>query len=257
MTIRRFLLTLCVGELVSAGGLHAEQPTQGLIPGELSATVAFLSDYRFRGISETRRRPAGQVSLDWEMPLTNGTLRDLNVFLGVFASNVDFGKLGAETEFYGGLNGTYDKFEWELQLSYSKYFHSGVKSGSAYFEINPLLTREFGPAKLTVGVAYSPDFFAGSGSAVYLYGEAGILLPIAQLKSIKPTLELAVGQQWISRNSKIGIPDYLNWSIGASVEIEGFKVSVAYVDTNIKTARCFDGDNVCSATGMLRISRRF
>lgn len=72
-----------------------------LLDSELSTTLTFATDYDYRGMSLTQRRPAGQASVDWA--LSPGP------FLGIWTSNVDFVGDGPsiELDYYCGLEGTF------------------------------------------------------------------------------------------------------------------------------------------------------
>jgi uncharacterized protein (TIGR02001 family) len=64
----------------------------------LTANVAVVSDYRFRGVSQSFRRPALQGGVDWA--------HDSGFYLGTWASTVDDDFLtdthGVELDIYGG-----------------------------------------------------------------------------------------------------------------------------------------------------------
>ncbi|MBZ0325536.1 MAG: hypothetical protein K8F57_04995, partial [Alphaproteobacteria bacterium] len=47
-----------------------------------------------------------------------------------------------------------------------------------------------------------------------------------------------IGYQEIQKNDKYGVPDYTDWSIGLSREVEGFEVSLQYVDTDNSKSAC-------------------
>src|SRR3990170_445709 len=79
------------------------QEKKQLLPGNFAANVGLFSDYTFRGISQTRERPAIQGGLDWSM---DTGFKDVGVYLGAWGSNVKFsdgGEATAEFDWYGGL----------------------------------------------------------------------------------------------------------------------------------------------------------
>lgn len=255
MKFRSMLLGLAAAAVV-APGAQAEEETSGLFEGDLSANVAVTTDYRFRGISQTDLLPAIQGGIDYSLPLTNY----LSVNIGTWASNVDFNDgddAHIEMDFYAGLSGTIDKFSWSFQFIY--YHYPGAESGTNYdyLEIAPSVGYDFGFMSTTAGLNYSPDYFGASGDAVYLYGEVSVPLPIPTLQNLQPTFNAHLGYQVIDRNAVFGTPDYLTWSLGVSVTIEGFELSLAYVDTDLSQRQCFGGSDLCNATAIFTVSKTF
>ena len=53
------------------------------LAGEFSSTITATSDYDFRGVSQTGKDPALQLSLDYAF--------DSGFYAGLWGSNVDFG----------------------------------------------------------------------------------------------------------------------------------------------------------------------
>jgi uncharacterized protein (TIGR02001 family) len=102
------------------------------------------------------------------------------------------------------------------------------------------LGRDFSVFEVGGAVAYSPDFFGGSGSAVYTRAELGV--PVG---STPLSLDLAVGRQAISDNEAFGTPDYTDWSIGLSAGLGVLDVGAAYVGTDLGESACFGGSDVC------------
>ena len=86
----------------------------------LSANVGVVSDYRFRGVSQSFRRPALQGGVDWA--------HDSGFYLGTWASTVDDDFLtdthGIEWDIYGGY-----KFPvgagWTLDVGLLQYLYPG------------------------------------------------------------------------------------------------------------------------------------
>jgi uncharacterized protein (TIGR02001 family) len=95
----------------------------------LSYNVAGVTDYRFRGISQTSLKPALQVGVDFAHK--NG------FYLGAFGSNVkwvkDFNgatKGGYEVDLYGGYKGNITK-EVGFDVGLITYLYPGNNSGAA------------------------------------------------------------------------------------------------------------------------------
>jgi uncharacterized protein (TIGR02001 family) len=95
----------------------------------LSYNVGVVSDYRFRGISQTNFKPALQLGVDFAHK--NG------FYLGAFGSNVkwvkDFNgatKGGYEVDLYGGFKGSITK-DLGFDLGVITYIYPGNNSGAA------------------------------------------------------------------------------------------------------------------------------
>lgn len=219
-----------------------------LIPGDFSANVGLASDYTFRGIAQTDESPAIQGGFDWSMeagPVTP--------YLGTWASNVDFNADETlELDLYGGIKAEVGPVGVDVGLIYYAYPGAGLD----YEFLEAKLGLSVSPVEmLTLGATYyySPDYFFESGTSHYLNGSAtiapGLPLGIAFTGSI--------GHQWIEDNTQFGTPDYTDWSIGVSAEIEGFTLSATYVDTNLSDTECFGGSSWCDPRGIVKVSRAF
>jgi uncharacterized protein (TIGR02001 family) len=100
--MRRSVLMLVAGVACFARGVGAKEPESGGVRSWFSGNVAMASDYSFRGISQTDRKPAIQGGLDLAHPS--------GIYLGTWGSSVNFGEdLSAgqraqmELDVYGGL----------------------------------------------------------------------------------------------------------------------------------------------------------
>lgn len=110
-------------------------------PHTFTANVSIVSDYRFRGISQTMRHPAIQGGFDYSH--TKG------VYLGTWASNVDgtthfYNNTSMEWDLYGGYKGklfpcSLPDFAYNLGLIYY-YYPGGQAQNSQHTRYN---TAEF------------------------------------------------------------------------------------------------------------------
>jgi len=230
-------------------------------PHSFTANVAISTDYLFRGITQTTGDPSVSGGMDYTY-----TGEPVSAFAGVWASNIDFneGGLGVsnvatlETDFYGGLNGSLavgDGLGWKLGGIYYAYPGSNPKPALTvnydYFEFYGTLNYDFKSFNVTGGFNYSPDYFAESGEAVYIFGEVGVPLPSDFV------LSGHVGHQSIEKNGAFGTPDYVDWNVGLAKTFGHFTFKVAYVDTDLSKAQCFGGTGFCSSTAMFTVSSSF
>lgn len=214
----------------------------------LTATPAVASDYLFRGISQTRNRPAVSMTLDLQ--------HDSGVYIGAFASNVSFPGSNARQELDLLAGYRFEVGGLALDLGGVYYTYPGYdKNGTYeynYFEVMAKASYTIDPVKMVATAAWSPDFYFESGDAFYLEGGADISLPLDF------TLSGRFGYQWIEKNSRYGAKDYSNWSIAVSREVvAGFLLTVGYYDTDLSKAECFAGAKFCDARAMVTLSRPF
>ncbi|HEY7609968.1 MAG TPA: TorF family putative porin [Alphaproteobacteria bacterium] len=230
---------------------------QKIIPAPLSATIAFWSNYRFRGISQTSNAPGYNGSLDFEQEV----LPWATFYAGIWASNINFNgglKPRVEVDVYGGFKGkVFEKLSWNVQLIGYLYPGSTASQALNYFEVMPSLSWDFGFMEVGGGVAISPNYTVGSGFATWTFGDVTVPIPIEILQPYKVAAFGHVGYQAIEKNAKFGTPDYLEWEVGVKWELYGFKMAVKYGDTNLKRSECFGGLDWCRATAVFVVSKTF
>lgn len=238
--------------------LSAPQAAEPLIdeksfPGAFSANVGLFSEYYYRGISQTDDAPALQGGVDWSAAVDEGT--GTGVYLGVWGSNVDFneaaGVNGAtiEIDYYGGLTGDIGStgLSWDVGFIYYTYPGAAGSLDYDFVEAQGALSYDFGFASATASLNYSPENFGKSGAA--FYPKLGVDVPVGKYL----TLSAHVAKQYIDDNATFGVPDYVDYSIGGTVNLAGFDVNLTWSDTDMSEAECGD------ACGMvlLSVSRSF
>lgn len=195
-------------------GLFAAAPVAQA--GSWSASLDFVSDYRFRGISQTNGDPALQIGGQYSF--------DNGLYLGTWASNVDFvpGD-GANTEvdlFVGfGANLTED-LAVDAQLL--RYIYPSTSKGVDYdyTEVIASLTfREF----LTGSIAWSNDVFASD--------ETGIYYNLAASHTVFDDYTISGGVGYYDLDDLYG-GGYTDLSVGVSRAIGPLNVGLSWVRTN-------------------------
>lgn len=224
-----------------------------IVPGDFSTNVTIATDYLFRGISQTDEQPAIQGGFDWS--------HDNGLYAGVWASNVDFDdgdEAHIEIDYYVGYaNTVWEALSYDLSFVY--YSYPGASSGLNYnyWEVLFGLGYDLGFASLGAGVAVSDNFLGHSGTSVAPSVNAAVPIPLGDDFPLALTLSGEFGHQSIEENGVFGTPDYYWWSIGLGTEIEGFEISVSYTDTDLDTAECFGGSDLCGGRGVVSVSRSF
>ncbi len=208
--------------LAAATALTALPTVSHAQSNPLSFNVSLTSDYRYRGISQSRLKPALQGGADYALP--NG------FYVGTWLSTIkwikDFGG-GADVEWdiYGGYKGELSPglgFDVGL-LSYQYPGHD--------FSISPVTNEiygalSFGPATLKYSHSVSNLFgFADSKNSGYL--DLSATFDVSGF-SVTPH----VGYQRVAHNSDFSYTDY---SLTVSKEVSGFGLSAALVGTDTKS----------------------
>ncbi|MBW8270130.1 TorF family putative porin [Caldovatus aquaticus] len=215
----------------------------------LTATPALVTDYVFRGISQTRSRPAIQGTAE--------IAHESGLYLGAFASNVAFQGTNArqEVDAFAGYRFEALGIAWDLGgilYNYPGYDPGPGQFRLEYFEAALRASREFGPVKLLGAFHWSPNFQAQSGNGFYLEGGVDVSLPLEFTASGR------LAYQWIDRNPRFGTPDYLWYSVGVSRPVPGgFTLALGWYDTTLSRADCFGGQKVCAGRVVFSVSRAF
>ncbi|MFT5209463.1 MAG: hypothetical protein ACI9CE_001185 [Flavobacterium sp.] len=219
------LLTSCIiGFNISANEARAEGT-------EISGNVSIGSDYVFRGISQTGENATIQGGLD--IVAENG------LYAGIWASNVNYDG-SVEVDFYAGYGGSLSEgLDYDvgvLRYEYPDDAEGGAPE-SSFNEVYGSLSF----SNVTVGFAYSPDYFAESDQSTYVYIDYELTM------SNDYGLSFHYGNQSIDDNAAYGAPDYSDYSIGLSKSISEIDLSLTWFDTDLSSTECFGGDNGCDA----------
>ncbi len=208
---------------------------------EVSSTVTFTNDYRFRGISQTAGDAAVQGSLDAAF--------DNGIYIGAWGSNVDFDDdANLEIDWYAGYAGEIsESVSYDATLYY--YTYPGYDAADTdYAEID--LNFYYGDLK--VEYAWSNDYFNSSEQAHYLAVDYS--LPVTDNVTIDLHAGRSFGDYWDDED----IGDYNDYSVAVSSSVAGIDLSLAYlfndVDSDMKVSSGpFDNDD----TLLLTVSRTF
>lgn len=222
----------------------------------VTTTPAVVSDYVFRGISQTRGGPAAQLTLDVE--------HSTGLYVGAFVSNVAFPgvdirqELTFATGYRFAIGGV--KFDAGATLfGYPGYDAAPGGFDWSWWEANLRASYELDPLKFVGLVAYSPNFNFESGEAWYVEGGVDIKL------DFDITASLRLGRQWIQYNlaspadhGSFGTPDYNVFSFGLSREIAfGVIGSATFSTTSLDRGDCFGGQSFCGTRVYFGLSRPF
>lgn len=245
MRIRLAALALGVGISASPALAQVELGAGFSLTGTATATT----DYVFRNISQTRGRPAIQGALELS--------HETGPYVGVFASNVTFAGTDArqEVDILAGYRRTIGDFTFDIGgigYTYPGYSRQPGQQEISYFEAMLRLKYELDPVTFVGTAAWSPNFFGRSGDGYWLEGGVDVKLPVLDI-----TISGRLGYQWIARNDRFGTPDYLAYSISATIPIRyGFSVTAGFYGTDISQREC-GGLKVCDNRFIAALSWTF
>ena len=188
----------------------------------LSFNVGAFTDYRYRGISQTRLKPAVQGGFDYAVP---GGL-----YFGAWASNIKWikdngGDGGIEIDLYGGYKGEIQKdFTYDVGFLTYQYPSNKLNPSANTTEIYGAFT--FGPA--TAKYSHSlTNLFGTADSKGSGYLDLSATFEVGSI-----TVVPHVGFQSVKRNSTSSYTDY---AITVSKDFSGFLLSAALVGADTKS----------------------
>jgi uncharacterized protein (TIGR02001 family) len=192
-----------------------------IVPAAAQAQVAYnvgvFSDYRYRGISQTRLKPALQGGVDY----TAG-----GFYVGVWGSTIKWikdagGDANVEIDLYGGYKGEITKgFSYDVGVLTYQYPSNKLNPSANTTEIYGALT--YGPATLKYSRSVSNLFgFADSKGSGYF--DLAATFEITDGWMITPH----VGRQSVKNTSAAS---YTDASLTVSKDFSGWVVSAAAVD---------------------------
>lgn len=217
LAMKKSLLALSVALAATA------LPTASFADG-LSFNVGAVSDYRYRGISQSRLKPALQGGLDY----TAG-----GFYVGTWASTIKWiddwnADTKVEIDVYGGYKGELAKgLSYDVGLLSYVYPGNDLDPSANTTEVYGALT--YGPATLKYSHAVT-DTFANLDSKNSYYLDLSAGFEVAGL-TVTPHLGYQKIRGPFSKDAT-----YTDWSITVSKDFNGLVPSVAIVGTDADKA---------------------
>lgn len=238
--MRKTILTLSVAAALAAPTLAAAAD-----PSPVTGNMSIVSDYRFRGISQTYLGPAIQGGIDYAHPS--------GIYIGNWNSNVASqvftGGSGIEMDFYGGWKKSFGDIGIDLGAIYY-YYHNAEFDGGAgkadfdNFEIYAGASWKWLSAKFYYALS---DYFGlaseQSAGGYWVNRDTGALLGSTSgsdgtwyldlSATIPMTKELSIvahfGMLEVNSYSEL---DYKDWKLGVTYDLNGWLLGAAYVDSD-------------------------
>lgn len=188
-----------------------------------SGNAGIVTDYVFRGVSQTNGDIAMQGGLDY-------AFGDSGFYVGAWGSNVDFDEFqGPEFEidaYVGYAADLGEKFNIDLMLTRYNYIGTGDDYGS--IDYNEVIAKFAMTNIATLTVGYTDDYVNSGEDATYV----------------------SLGNSWdlgndYSLNASFGRSyftdgDFNDWNLGISKTIGPVEIGLNYYDTNLEGPRVSD-----------------
>jgi uncharacterized protein (TIGR02001 family) len=217
--MKKLVLAAAVAAVFSAHGVRAEEAP--LPDHAFSFNVAAASDYRYRGISQTRLQPALQGGADY---VNNPT----GWYAGAWASSITWikdagGDGSVELDLYAGKRG---------QLSEQVSYDAGVLT---YVYASNALAVSANTTELYGQLGYGPAYVKYSHAVTNLFGFAdsknsGYLDLGANIDAGNGlTVNLHAGRQDVKNNDAAS---YTDWKVGVTRDFGVVTGALAVIGTN-------------------------
>lgn len=196
---------------------------------DISGSAAFVSDYRFRGISLSGRDPAVQAGI---MASTR-----TGYYFGIWGSSIDdHGGANAEIDMYGGWSGPLGPLT--ATTGVHAYLYPGGDDVNVV-EIHGSLSGSLGPAMLTIGANWAPDQSALQRANRYAYGLLTVGIPNTPL-----TAKASIGHERGSRFIDIRTPTSgkLDYMIGLDARYGKLTLGGAFIGNDVSAKHSLNPD---------------
>ncbi len=246
-------------------------------PWDIAITAALMTDYNFRGITQSAHKPSVQAGFE---PRYNFN-KDWQGYVGISGESIDFpNRAAAEIDFYGGIRPTFDKLALDFGVWYYYYpggqcfntpafcgqdpaFPAGMAPlpNGNVAKKNASFIEWYGKATYTindnwaVGLQewYSPSVVNTGATGWYTVGNITYTAPSTLLPNgigmyisgdagywALGTSDAFYGVVSPLGNFAAGVPykSYWNWDAGLGFTWKAFTLDLRYYDTNLSKADC-------------------
>lgn len=215
---------------------------------DIAVNVKAQTDYNFRGISQTDRKPG--IGGGAELQIYNNLF-----YVGVYGASVDLAtRPDAEIDFYGGIRPKFGDLAFDLGVM--QYYYPSEKqlidaTGVFWTPKNTDFTEVYGKVSytfaesLTLGANayYAWDWLGTGASGTYASVTAKYNLSFLEGLSVSGEL----GHYWLGTTNlaiwstvpATNLPDYTYWNAGVSYNWKSLTADLRYHDTTLSKTECF------------------
>ena len=232
--------------LVVAGSSLARAQEAPAPEHQVSYNAALTSEYRYRGLAQTRFEPALQGGADY-------THTPSGFYAGTWLSTIKWiddagGDANVEVDLYAGKRGQLtDAISYDVGGLYYVYPSNGLPTNANTFELYGQLG--YGPAYVKYSHATS-NLFGTADSKNSGYLDIGANVPVAD----KLVLNLHAGRQRVKNNGDYSYNDY---KVGLSYDFGVATASLAWVKANTDAYVSPRGKNLGKSAAVFSVSKTF
>ncbi|WP_028311880.1 TorF family putative porin [Derxia gummosa] len=234
--MKKIVLSLAI--TAAFGGITSLAHAQEASEWSFAGNAGLVSDYRFRGFTQTNYKPAFQGGFD----LAHAS----GFYIGNWNSNVEeslYSGASLEMDFYAGYKGTFQDVGYDVGYYYYAYPGTGANGATHYKNGEIYVGTSYGPISAKAWYA-TTNYFSlkndstGKDSKGSYYLELNGAYEVAQ----GVTVLGHVGWQKIKNGTSLLDRDGFNaktdnvtdWKIGATKDVSGWLLGLAVVGTNEK-----------------------
>lgn len=215
---------------------------------DAAISVKGVTDYNFRGISQTDRKPGVQGSVELQF-------YDNLFYVGVFGASVELAtKPPAEVDFFAGIRPKFGPLTFDFGVI--QYYYPGEKQfidnlGVFWTPKNTDFTEVVGKVSYAVNEAFTVganvyhawDWLGLGASGTYASVTAKYSLPFLEGLAVSGEL----GHYWLGTTNlavwstvpPTNLPDYTYWNAGVSYTYKNLTADLRYHDTSLSKTECF------------------
>ena len=241
--MRKTFLATAIAAAAAIPGLASAQASS---PHSITGNLSIVSDYRFRGISQTFVQPAIQGGIDYS--------HKSGFYLGNWNSNVNglsYTDGSIEMDIYGGFK--FNAGPIAMDVGLLQYLYPGAETGGEKYDTTEAYVA--GTWKwFTVKYSYAlSDFFGVPDSD----GSGYLDLTFNYELAPKFNLVAHYGMQTVENVSGA---DYDDYKVGITYDLNGWLLGAAYVDTDTTlnvTNAAGKTEDLAKGTVVLSVSKFF
>jgi uncharacterized protein (TIGR02001 family) len=274
--MNKLMVSIAAGLLgMATSAIAADMPVKAprkaveVTPWDIAFGGALMSDYNFRGISQSDRGPSVTAYVE--------TRYNVNPNFQLYAGSqywaVDLPTHGScECDFYAGIRPTVGPLAFDFGFIYYWYprerqvFVDGAgaatfvpnsnpftaNGGTDYWEVYGKVTWDVIKDRFALGanVYYSPDWLNSGASGLYVSGTAKVTMQSFNFPTLVGSKEVGwyisgeVGHYSLGTADNfaplpaVALPDYWTWNVGVAFTHGVFTLDLRYYDTDLSKGDC-------------------
>ena len=241
--MRKSVIAATVALALTAPTLVMAQAAAPASPHTISGNMSIVSDYRFRGISQTFEKPAIQGGIDYS--------HSSGFYVGNWNSNVNegagFPESNLEMDLYGGYKTTFGDFGLDVGAIYYAYPGSDANAARGTTLVNPkngkIHNGSVSNTEIYIGGTWKflsakyyhavSDYFAAPDTKGTHYLDISASYDLGNGWGINGHVGSLKVKNWHA-GTDVTNADYTDYKLGVTKDIAGWVFAAAYIDTNAK-----------------------